>query len=462
MLRLKLGGFIILQMLMSGTIYAQAPKSLSLKMLLRKVSQTAPTLQTDSSAILIKEAQARETGFNWLPNLKLNYQANLGTNNNVGGPYFSYGIVPSNARGVRDESNATTVLSNLGIAAFDWEVYNFGGYQAQNKAAAAEVDIQKSQYAQSKFSLETFTIDNYLQLMRLQELETIQLLNIDRNQEIRQSIRALARSGIRPGVDTSIAEAELSKSRLNYIELTSQSRQIQLKLSAISGLPYETIIPDTTTERKLFAQSAELRMINTDTLNHPLVNYYRSLYNSSITRENLVKKSYNPKILFQAAVWGRGASLDADQNFKPLHSGWGFQRENYLVGLGVTFNLFDLKRRQVKLSTQKLASQYALNKLYEQRTLLSASAAQADAGVSAALDRLNEIPKQLKAANAAYRQKFSLYKNGLTDIIELNAALNLLYRAETDLVSARYSYVQALFQKAVIENQVSTIINLLN
>jgi adhesin transport system outer membrane protein len=75
---------------------------------------------------------------------------------------------------------------------------------------------------------------------------------------------------------------------------------------------------------------------------------------------------------------------------------------------------------------------------------------------------LQEIPKQLKAANAAYRQKFSLYKSGLTDIIELNAALALLYRAEVDLISAKYSYTQALFQKAVTENQVNTVINLLN
>lgn len=462
MLRFKLSWCIGILLLAPGLLYAQAPQSMSLKYLLQKVSQSAPTLLTDSSAILIKEAQARETGFNWLPNLKLNYQANLGTNNNVAGPYFGYGIVPSNNRGVRDESNTTTVLANMGIAAFDWELYNFGSYKAQNKAAEADIEVQKTQFATSKYNLEAYTIENYLQLLRLQEYEGIQLRNIERNKEIRRSIRALARSGVRAGVDTSIAEAELSKSRLNYIELTNQSKQIQLKLSAISGLPYQTIIPDTTAESKLFGQSAEMKMFNADTLNHPLVNYYNSLYNSSLQREDAVKKSYNPKILLQAAVWGRGASLDAEQNFKPLHTGWGFQRENYLVGLSITYNLFDIKRRQIKLNSQKVASQYALNKLNEQKTLLSASAVQADANVSTALERLNEIPNQLKAANAAYRQKFSLYKSGLTDIIELNAALTLLYRAEIDLISARYSYVQALFQKAVTENQVNTVINLLN
>jgi adhesin transport system outer membrane protein len=463
MLRFKHSWCLAFLLLATSSLYAQTPdKSITLKDLLNQVAQNAPTLVADSSAILIREAQARETSFNWLPNLKLNYQADIGTNNNTGGPYFGFGIVPSNSRGVREESNTTAVLTNLGIAAFDMEIYNFGAYKAQNKVAGSEVAVQQRQFETSKYNLQAYTIDNYLQLLRLQEFLTVQLRNIERNQEISRSIRALAKSGIRAGVDTSIAEAELSKSRLNYIELKNQARQIQLKLSAISGMPFQAIIPDTTAERKLFSQSAESRLFFPDTTNHPVIRYYQSLYENSLQREDLVKKTYNPKISFQAAAWGRAANLDANNNFTSLHNGWGFQRDNYLVGLGISYNLFDLKRRQLRLNTQKITSQYTLRKLNEQKVLLAASASQADANVSTALERLQEIPKQLTAANAAYRQKFSLYKSGLTDIIELNAALALLYRAEVDYISAKNSYTQALFQKAVTENQVNTVINLLN
>jgi outer membrane protein TolC len=463
MLRLKHSWCLAILLWTAGSTYAQTPdKRITLKELLNQVNMNAPTLLTDSSTILIREAQALETNYNWLPNLKLNYQVNLGTNNNVGGPYFGYGIVPSNNRGVRDESNTTAVLANLGIAAFDMEIYNFGAYKAQNKVAGSEVTIQQRQFETSKYNLQAYAIDNYLQLLRLQEYLTVQARNIERNQEIRRSIRALAKSGIRAGVDTSIAEAELSKSRLNYIELKNQAKQVQLKLSAVSGMPYQAIIPDTTAETKLFNQSAESRLFFADTLNHPVIRHYKSLYDNSQQREELVKKSYNPKIMLQAAAWGRAASLDANNGFTSLRNGWGFQRENYLVGLGITYNLFDLKRRQLKLNTQKITSQYTLTKLNEQKILLAASASQADANVATAMEQLQEIPNQLKAANAAYRQKFALYKSGLTDIIELNAALSVLYRAEVDLISAKYSYTQALFQKAVTENQVNTVINLLN
>jgi adhesin transport system outer membrane protein len=92
--------------------------------------------------------------------------------------------------------------------------------------------------------------------------------------------------------------------------------------------------------------------------------------------------------------------------------------------------------------------------------LLAINASQSDIELETAIQRLQEIPHQLKAATDGYRQKLSLYKNGLTDIIELNAALNILYRAETDYVQAKYSYSNALFQKAVTENQVNTVLNL--
>ena len=169
----------------------------------------------------------------------------------------------------------------------------------------------------------------------------------------------------------------------------------------------------------------------------------------------LVKNLYNPKILFEAAGWGRASSVDEAGQYNALSTGYGFQRGNYLVGIGISYDLFDLRRRQLKLHTQEASTDYAYKKLQEQQQLLSISDSQADVEMQTALNRLKEIPKQLKAANDSYRQNLSLYKNGLSDIITLDAALNILYRAETDFMQAKYDYSSALFQKAITENQVN-------
>jgi outer membrane protein TolC len=140
----------------------------------------------------------------------------------------------------------------------------------------------------------------------------------------------------------------------------------------------------------------------------------------------------------------------------------GIDRSNYLVGIGITYNLFDIKHKQLQLHTQKLASDFALKKLKEQQVFLESSSDRASLEFNTALQRLREIPHQLRAAEAAYRQKLSLYKSGLSDMIELNTALSLLYRAETDYATAKYTFCRALFQRSVAQNKVDTFLKSLN
>src|SRR6201996_3080608 len=139
---------------------ANAQQSVSLIQLLNTVDKNAPTLITDSSAIRIRQAQAAEVRNNWLPNLKLNYQADIGTSNNVTGPYFGYGIIPSSSGGIHTTNVTTALSTNLGIASFDWEVYNFGYYGAQNRVANSAIQVEKNNFAQSKYGIEAYAISN--------------------------------------------------------------------------------------------------------------------------------------------------------------------------------------------------------------------------------------------------------------------------------------------------------------
>src|ERR1700744_183063 len=343
MLSFKRCAGICLLFLWAINLNAQQSTPITLKELLNRVDQKAPMLLTDSAAILIKPSQAAATRPNWLPNLKLNYQADVGTSRNTTGAYFGFGIIPSSSGGIRNTSVTTVVGDNLGIAALDWEIYNFGKYGAENKVANSDIRVEQNQYAQSKYQLQTYTIDSYLQLLRLQDFLNIQYRNIQRNEQIRRSIESLAKSGVRAGVDTSIAEAELSKARLNYIELTNQLKQLQLRIATISGLPAQAIVPDTPVEVNLINQPSAY-LFTPDTANHPLINFYRSVYQNNLQREDLVKKLYNPKISLEAAVWERGSSIDGNGNYNSVSNGYSYDRGNYLVGLSISYNLFDLKR----------------------------------------------------------------------------------------------------------------------
>ncbi|MFT3704412.1 MAG: TolC family protein [Agriterribacter sp.] len=450
---------IIICTITSSYVYAQEPNQIiSLKELLQKSVANAPNLITDLAAVDVKDAQLAAAKYNWLPALNLNYQADIGTNNNLPGGYFSYGIVPSNSK-VRIDGNSSTILTDLGIVSLDWELYNFGAFAAQQKVAASDLQVEKLHFEQSKYNLEYTTISYYLQLARLQNFLQIQYQNILRNTEIKRTILALAISGIKAGVDTSIAEAELSKARLIYLELNNQFKQAQLQLSSISGIPSDHLFPDSLFQDYLIKNVMSVTAATADTMDHPTIQLYNALYRNSLDKETLIKKSYLPKISLEAAAWGRGSSVTASDEFRNLNKGLGFERGNYLVGVGITYNIIDYKKSKLQLRIQQASTAYSQKQLQEQHVLLSTSINEADIELTTADNRLKEIPQQLKAANAAYRQKLSLYKNGLTDIIELNTALSTLYRAETDYSNAKFLFCRAVFQKAIATNQLTLLIN---
>lgn len=444
------------------TVHAQTSTVVpGLKLLLDQANERSPFLSADSLAILIRLAQQNTTRYNWLPEFNLGMQADIGTNNNMPGGYFSYGIVPGNSK-VRTVGNSSSILTDLAIAAVDFTLYDFGEKKAQQQLAASEVQVERSRFNQRKYQLQALVIDNYLQWLRLEDLLAIQQLNIQRNIEIRQSVMALARSGVKAGVDTSIAEAEISKSRLNYVELKGQRQQYKLMLSAITNIPLDQLQPDTGYITRLMEHNQPLMPVDTALAAHPLITYYKSLYRNSLEKESLVKKSYYPTVSIQGAVWGRGSSVSPTDEFRKLSTGIGLERGNYLVGVGIKYDLFDLKRKQLQLKTQQAYTNYAEKQLQEQQMLLSLSENKLDAQLVTAGERLQEIPHQLAAAQAAYRQKLSLYKNGLTDILELNTALSVLYRAETDLIMAKYLYCKTLFEKAIAINRVQSLLYFTN
>jgi len=440
----------------------EKPAPITLHQLLQLVKQHAPSLQTDAATLAIRESQIKKTANNRSPDLHLSYQTDLGSNNNVAGPYFGFGIVPTNNRGVRKNNEYHPVSSSLGIAAFQWEFANFGAYKAQRALAEGDLTVEANKFTQAQFDLQSFTIYSYLQLLKLNDLSVIQQRSIERNVEIHRSILALAKSGIRAGVDTSMAEAALSRARLQQIDLKNQENQLKIRIAAVSGLQAQEIIPDTAAEHILFEQITALPSKLQQTNQHPLISYYRSIVDNQKLKENLVRKSYLPKLYLSAALWGRASSVNSVDEFLPLNQGIGMQRSNYLAGIGISYNLFDRRRQKLDLALTERQTVRANKKLAEEQVNMQTNILQAKAEVSASEERLCEIPRQVRAANAAYRQKFSLYKNGLTDIVELNVAQNMFYQAETDYVTAKYNYYLALFHQVIAQNNVDPFLHLFN
>lgn len=420
-----------------------------------------PSVQSRQALVNAGKAALEDTRHAWLPSLKLHEQLDAGTDNSLNSAYFPIGIIPSASGGRRPENDGNLATGNIAAIAGDWEVYNFGSYKARTAEARAALQVSEAGLDREKYSIAAAVVQNYLELVKYASLLTLQQKNIQRTDTVKRAIQAYINSGLKPGVDSSVAEAELSKARLVYIEWTNAYNLIKSQLSALTGLDTSAVIPDTAINRRLFALFPSAAPV-TDTFyaQHPFLRYYQSIYNDNLAQQQVIRKALLPKVSLMAAGWMRGSSISpTDVYDKNLLNGFGYSRYNYLAGVGITYNLFDISRTRYRLNTQKFRTMAAEQDVQEEKTVLSNALRQADITIGSALQKLREIPLQVKAATEAYGQKLALYNAGLTSIVDVTNALYVLNRAETDAVYANDAAWKAVFGKAYAGNTISTLLS---
>jgi outer membrane protein TolC len=130
-----------------------------------------------------------------------------------------------------------------------------------------------------------------------------------------------------------------------------------------------------------------------------------------------------------------------------------------LFGVGLVWNITNPFRVHYQVKSQKFISEQFQNEynlvsqqLHDQQVL-------ADTRISNALKNYHEVPVEVKAASDAYIQKYTLYKNGLANIVDFTQALYTLNRAEVDKDIAYNNVWQALLYKAAASGDFGLFIN---
>jgi outer membrane protein TolC len=125
----------------------------------------------------------------------------------------------------------------------------------------------------------------------------------------------------------------------------------------------------------------------------------------------------------------------------------------------MSWNLTTIARSSKKVSAQKLIAQ-GLEEEYQAVDIqLKAQEDAANARLDFAMKNYTEAPKQVRAAEQAYLQRTTLYKNGLTNLVDVTQALYTLNRAETDRDIIYTNVWQALLMKAAATGDFNIFIN---
>lgn len=444
----------------SSLTFAQTISPLTLPDALALAEKNCPALLAKQEQVNAAREDLSATRKEYLPTLKLHEQIEYATANTVQGTFFPYGIVVPTSGGIGEANSPAATFGSISMGLIEWSPFSFGQFTSRVQLYRSQLELATANSGDAVFQQKIKIAEAYLNVLTLQQVTKLSKNNLARTESFRQSTTAAVIGGIRPGVDTAFANAEVSRARLQLIDAQENEDAGKVYLASLIGLEDANFAIDTTLTSKL--PPVALNLSRVDVGQNPLALVYKANLDISLAREKYIQRSYFPRVGLIGGVWGRGSGWgDGAGNVRDysFSGGTALTRYNYAFGVAVTFNVFDFYR----IHSQYEAEHYRTSALQDDFNgiLLQMKSEQiiADMKVHSAVLRMNEAPIQLAAASALYDQTNARYKNGLATEPDLAQALYNMNRAETDMVNATDGLWRALLYKSASNGNIDDFLS---
>ena len=430
------------------------PNTLTLKSAIQTALTNYASIKAKNNYLNSSRALLEETRREYLPDLNISAQQDYGTINGQNGVIFGYKGLSTGASGPPlSTQNWNAAFGGLYLANINWDFFSFGKAKLKIRVSKSVVARDSNDLSQEQFQQEIKVAAAYLNLLAAQRLYLSQLHNLDRSLALRTVVISRAKNGLNAGVDSSLANAEVSAARIALTRAKDVQQENNNRLAELMGVTPEDFIIDTFFIARIpfaVADSSPLQQTI-----HPLLKFYQSRVTLSNEQARYFHSFNYPTFSLFSVFQGRGSGFD--YNYGDLNpggytnsyfSGINPKRSNYLAGVGLIWNLTNPLRVQQLVASQKFLSKAFQNEYELVDQQLKNQLLLARNKMDNALENYKEVPVQLKAAEDAYLQKSVLYKNGLTNIVDVTQALYALYRAEADRDVTYANVWQALLLKA--------------
>ncbi|WP_448701547.1 TolC family protein [Mucilaginibacter sp. AW1-3] len=449
--------------------FAQTAKSQQKVLTLKDAIQTAlnnyGTIKAKTNYINAARSNVKENQREALPDLNISAQQDYGTVNSQYGPLSGYrgGAVSSSGPALVSQ-NWNAAFGSLYLANVNWDFFSFGKAREKVKVAQTILNQTQADLAQEQFQHQVRVATAYLNLLAAQQLRSAQQKNLDRAIQLSKVVVVRAKNGLNAGVDSSLANADVSNAKIALTNALDFEQSQASQLAQFMGVDVQQFTLDT-----LFVSSIPKAIDPQPAVtieNNPILKYYQSRIKYSDELASYYKTFTYPTFSLFSIFQGRGSGFDNSYGLlnpngysQNYFTGAEPTRTNYLVGIGLTWNLTSPLRVHHQVEAQKYNSMGLKNEYDLVGQNLRNQVSLSETRIQNSIKNYQEAPVGLKAAADAYLQKTVLYKNGLTTIIDVTTALYALNRAETDRDIAYNNVWQALLYKAASTGDFGLFIN---
>jgi outer membrane protein TolC len=393
----------------------------------------------------------------YLPRTDLLWQSNRATRNNIFGLLLPQSVVPPISGPVLPNTSDRGVWGSAAGILVSWEPFDFG-YRGANvgvaKAAQGRADAELSL---TKLDVAGAVGDAFLRLAAAQQQVKAAEADVDRRQVLAASVHALVKEELRPGADSSRADAELAAAKIQLIRSQQVQRESEATFAELLGIPGSQVAINADS---LLAAPATSYASQSAPANHPAALIANSTLFETKARERVLSKSYYPRFNLQGSFTGRGSGANPDGTFGAGTDGLDLMRHNWAVGLTATFSVLDFPslhfKKQIERSNER-AQRADYDKTIQ---TLTAQAERAKAAYDSAVLISQNTPVELEAARLGERQANARYQSALAPIVEVAEAQRLLLQAEIEDNLARLTVWRAMLGEAVAQGDLQPFLEL--
>ena len=423
--------------------------------LLKLAEANYPLLKAKGYEVQARKDQVAYTKSTALPSLDAAYQLNYATYNNITGMAVGQGFVPIS--GPPSSGNTyDAVFGSAGGLVLNWEPFTFGQRKSKVNSAKAYQDYQQADQDQEIFQHQIRTANTYLDVVMTHELVKVYAKNLERAENNLRIVKSLSRSGLRPGTDTALFKAELSRAKielLNYEQLRETQRALLSELLGGNDGAYNI---DSGFFRFLPVGAAD-----TASLNHPLIRLSTNRILINQFERTTLQQSLYPKLSFWGTAYARGSGIRYDGQVNS-EDGLSFSRYNYGAGLVLSVPLLRFTNVRHQTNAQEWLIKAEEEKLNLVKLQLDKQNQVAKITLSNALKIAQESPSFYQSSEFSYRTLLSRYNSGLVNYADLIQAQYALIKSEADLKKAHLDAWKALLYKAAVQGDINIFLNQYN
>ena len=340
----------------------------------------------------------------------------------------------------------------------DWKVFEFGKQRKAIDAAEYQAQGAQSSYDAAQLSLHSKVSRLYLDIYYSHANLNWAEKNVKRVNQILDLSVSLSLAGLKPGADTALASSAYSQALAVRHEWLGKYEASKINFQEVVPLqdwsPQEQV-PDIGGSLAIATDSVKK--------DHPYLQVIDKQLQYEKAMEQVASRKIFPSLSVLGGVSTRGSGIGKNGIAENgLGSGYQNFADNYLVGIGLTWNISgayssSLEKKRSQKTIQGVQAKYNLQKLQMSTSLQALSSR-----ITHQQQLLKESDKAFKKASDAYELYLSRYEGGLINLTELLQIQSLLEAAERENIQAGQNYWNLITAQAESSGDFSYLLNHFN